>query len=174
MKFTKTEAEAWAIINQTPARLALSVTDTYQQQLYRRKFVQRIERRPDGCWIWTGRFIPNSKNRTPTFDYRDTKVVTVSAYGWMLKTWFPRLFVYKNPTRTRCGNDACISPIHRITLGRGNQKVPVADIKEIYALKGKARAQDVGKAYGLASSSVFDIWSGRRRSNVTGAPKKCR
>lgn len=182
---TLTEAEAWSVVNKTPARQQYEHVTAYAKRLKQhQRFISQIVRKPDqGCWLWTGSRIVNPSGVvTPVFHEHllgknlksDTR--TEAAFTRIVRQWFPTQYAKGLPTTTSCNNHLCISPVHRYydVNAKFHKKLTPTDVLGIYRLRYTVRAEDLAERYGVGRNAIFKIWSGDTWSNVTGARKKCR
>ncbi len=183
------EEAAWRKISQVAPRGRYEHPVAYKRRTRKRtNFVERVQRRPNGCWVWVGPSLAGKDGVVyPIFyhrhasDHREQKNTTRSAFPWMMREWFPEVVVGHNEqTTTRCGDPLCINPYHRVRRkksgGRGTGRMDHALILEVYARRLTSTVNVTAAEFGLHNSQVSRIWSGTIWSSVTGHPhlKKAR
>lgn len=175
MSLPQSELVAWELVNRPTPRQRYEHYRTYQRRSsFRANFVKRIKRDPDtGCWVWVGSFIQRETGkRHPMYFYhnhqvRDSRQKAV--YPLLLREWFPDLYTPQMRSSARCGNDACISPYHRVKdYGR---TITADSAFLIFSLKETMTAKQVAKQLGISPHTVYNIWHGKRWGHVTGAGK---
>lgn len=137
----------------------------------RRNFVRRLDRKPDGCWVWTGQRAKRAQNDYPAITIRDNgKHWQRSAFAWMTEEFFPEITL---PHRTfaTCGNSMCVSPLHRANAMVTNNILTADEALQVYQCKGKLKSHEVAQKFGISANQVLCIWRGRNWSEVTGHPK---
>ncbi len=138
-------------------------------------FLSKVERDPaTGCWMWTGSV---SNGKYPVHYEYDPGAVRAkkrSAFVWMMSTWFPDVKMPGNVkgTSPTCGRLMCINPRHRRAYVPDHvYKLTPDQVRQIFAEKGKRRPGEVAAEHGIASCTVWRIWSGKQQADVTGLKK---
>ena len=137
-----------------------------------KRFWPRVNRDcASGCWEWTGPRSPCGYGRLHWGGR--VRLATHVALDLVGRGAPPRGKV----VRHTCDNPSCVNPDHlivgtqaenardmaergRSTKGRQfNAKLSEAQAREIYALRGVARGRSVAQRYGVAPSTVRNIWT---------------
>jgi hypothetical protein len=139
-----------------------------------------VQRTPGGCWTWTGPMglvreggnpypIIHVETR-PKLAYTNASGSRRSAFWFMIRDCFPSMFPNRQQSQVICGNDRCVSPVHRRygSVGAGNSRLKLDQVSYIYTQRGKQIARALAEQFGVCESAVTDIWTGRTWSRVTG------
>lgn len=145
-----------------------------------RSLIQRFESKIyysiDGCWYWTGSLNMWGYGMIGVSDkLKGAHRVSYELYKGKIPDG---LFVLHS-----CDNRACVNPDHlrigtqldnllemqdkgRKAILRGianpRHKLNEVQVREILSLKGKMKAIEIAKKYGLEHRTIYDIFSGRR------------
>jgi hypothetical protein len=173
MAFPTTERSAWAIVSRPTARPAYMHRLTFKKlEGPRASWLSRVERTPDGCWVWVGRFNKRKNGALyPVFDCRSRGPSKTSprhsAFWWMMNEWFPA--INDQYTTLTCGDYRCISPAHRSFEKTSSQaRLSAGQALAVYRLKGTATRIEVAAQFGVSHATVSRIWHGRIWASVTG------
>lgn len=174
------EEQAWWTIHQLPVRGKYEHPLAYKRRTRKRaNFLSRVQRRPNGCWVWTGPTVKGGVGTTyPAYYHRQNlgeqgDNTTSSAFPWMMREWFPNVQVRQyEQTDTRCGNMVCISPYHRVRRkpsgGEGTGRMSHELVREIYSRRLTSTVNATALEFRVHGSQVSRIWTGERWSAVTG------
>ena len=137
----------------------------------RRNFVRRLDRKPNGCWVWTGQRARRAQNDYPAVTIRDGgKHKQRSAFAWMVEEFFPEVTL-PHRTSSTCGNSMCVNPLHRADAMITNNLLTADEALQVYQLKGQLKSREVAEKFGISANQVLSIWRGRNWNHVTGHPK---
>ena len=104
------------------------------------RFLDRVDKRPDGCWVWNGSLFPTGYGQFQPERKR-------SSAGGLAHRWAYILLVGPIPVRKsvlhRCDNKSCVNPDH---LFLGSQADNIAD----KVAKGR---QARGERHGMSTVS---------------------
>lgn len=175
------EGRAWWQIHQLAPRGKYEHPLAYQRRVRKRvNFLARVQRRPNGCWVWVSTVLLGADGvKYPIYyhrresESRDNGNTTRAAFPWMMREWFPEVPMrHYEQTEVRCGDTLCINPYHRVRRvpvgGLANGRMDHKTIRAIYAQRHTSTVSATAREYGLHTSQVSRIWTGVRWSAVTG------
>lgn len=169
-----TEQQAWASLGQqTPRRRYEHVKAWTKRNRRRASFVRRLDRTPDGCWVWTGASSVRPERTYPVVSHRelDGRRVQQSAFAWLINEFFPDLTpMTRHRSIPACGTDLCVNPWHRSDRRVTRWAITSAQARAIYSAKGVRDIEVVAAEHGISCSHVSAIWRGRCWGWVTNAP----
>jgi hypothetical protein len=134
------------------------------------RFRSRVRRDPStGCWLWDGAVV-DGRPQMYIWDEIKGHNIRQSAFVFLMTNWFPNNRPDRSSNVERiCQTECCINPIHH--RGRSYShviKLTPAQVREIFALRGKLGPKDVAKKYNVLDIQVHNIWSGRAHTDITG------